>query len=157
MDILPDGSLDYDNEILAELDVVIASIHTAFGQKTEQIMHRLITACKNPYVNIIAHPTGRLIGLRPGYSVDIDLLIKTAKETNTILELNASPKRFDLPADSKSTGSRWKISVNTDSHHMDTLKNMEIGIKYARKAWLRKETIINTYDISQLRSFLKKN
>ena len=108
MDILPDGSLDYEDDFLAEMDFVIASIHSAFSQPREKIMERMRTALKNAHVDLIAHPTGRKIGRREGYDVDIDLLIELAKETNTALELNANPNRLDLAAESltKSTGCR---------------------------------------------------
>ena len=96
MDILPDGTLDYDDELLSEMDIVIASIHSAFTQPKEKIMERLKTALANAHVDIIAHPTGRLIGRREGYEVDIEMLIELAKETNTALELNANPNLLDL-------------------------------------------------------------
>lgn len=99
MDILPDGQLDYDDEILAKLDYVIAAIHQSFNQSQEEIMRRLENACRNPYVRHIAHPTGRIIGKRPGYEPDIDKLCQLVEETNTILEINANPKRLDLNAD----------------------------------------------------------
>lgn len=99
MDILPDATLDYDDEMLAELDFVIASIHSSFSQSREEIMNRLKQALNNVHVDLIAHPTGRLIGRRNGYDVDIDMLIELAKETQTALELNANPNRLDLAAE----------------------------------------------------------
>src|SRR5699024_7440490 len=95
MDILPDGSLDFDDEFLSQLDYTIAAIHSSFSQSEDEIMQRLFTAMESPYVNLIAHPTGRLIGKRPGYPVDLDALIQKAKETNTALEINANPNRLD--------------------------------------------------------------
>ena len=95
MDILPDGSLDYDDDVLSQLDYVIA-IHQSFNQSEEEIMKRLENACRNPYVRHIAHPTGRIIGRREGYKPNIDRLMKLAEETNTIMEINANPKRLDL-------------------------------------------------------------
>ena len=107
MDILPDATLDYDDEMLAELDFVIASIHSSFSQSREEIMNRLKQALNNVHVDLIAHPTGRLIGRRNGYDVDIDMLIELAKETKTALELNANPNRLDLAAEHiKSTRGR---------------------------------------------------
>ena len=96
MDILPDGSLDYDDDVLSQLDYVIAAIHQSFNQSEEEIMKRLENACRNPYVRHIAHPTGRIIGRREGYKPNIDRLMKLAEETNTIMEINANPKRLDL-------------------------------------------------------------
>src|SRR5690606_18106501 len=97
MDILPDGTLDFDDELLKDADFVIAAIHSAFSQDKDKIMQRLINALKNVHVDLIAHPTGRLIGKRDGYKVDLEMLIEVAKETNTALELNSNPKRLDLP------------------------------------------------------------
>lgn len=98
MDILPDGTLDFSDEILADVDFVIASIHSAFTQKQEVIMERLSNALSNRHVDLIAHPTGRLLGRRPGYAIDVERLIELAKESETALELNANPNRLDLSA-----------------------------------------------------------
>jgi DNA polymerase (family X) len=159
MDILPDGSLDYDDELLEEMDLVIASIHSGFSQPREVIMKRLKTALMNHHVDIIAHPTGRLIGRRNGYDVDIDMLIELAKETNTALELNANPNRLDLSAQhvKKAQEAGVLIVINTDAHHIDMLQDMEIGVSTARKGWIRKETVINTWDLDQLHAFLKRH
>jgi len=158
MDILPDATFDYEDELLAEADLVIASIHSAFGQSEELIMKRLTAACKSPHIDIIAHPTGRKIGIREGYPVNIDRLIELAKATNTILELNASPRRLDLRKDHLIKAQQTGVSliINTDSHHRDTLANMEIGVQYARSAWIKKDMIVNTKTAGDLLSFLKK-
>lgn len=158
MDILPDATFDYDDELLAEADLVIASIHSAFGQDEKWIMRRLQAACRNPHIDIIAHPTGRKVGKREGYAVNIDRLLDMAKETKTILELNASPMRFDLRKEHliKAQQKGVKIMINTDSHHRDTLENMKLGVNYARSAWLNKETVINTKTTEELLSFLNK-
>lgn len=159
MDILPDGTLDFDDEVLALMDIVIASIHSAFSQNEEMIMKRLEVACRNPYVDIIAHPTGRKIGERDGYPVNINTLIQLAKETDTVLELNASPKRLDLRTDylAQAQDSGVKLIINTDAHHRDTLSNMENGVKYGRKAWLKKSNILNTFSTEELLHFLRRN
>ncbi|PWZ94351.1 DNA polymerase/3'-5' exonuclease PolX, partial [Staphylococcus pseudintermedius] len=99
MDILPDGRLDYDDEVLAQLDYVIAAIHQSFNQSEEEIMKRLEAACRNPYVRHIAHPTGRIIGRRDGYAPNMTKLIELCRETGTVLEINANPKRLDLSAE----------------------------------------------------------
>ncbi|WAA11629.1 DNA polymerase/3'-5' exonuclease PolX [Fervidibacillus halotolerans] len=158
LDILPDGSLDLDEDILQELDVVIASIHSAFHQSERQILKRLKTAFENPYVNIIAHPTGRIIGRRKGYSVDIEKLFQLAKETNTALEINANPKRLDLKPEYVKIGKEMgvKFVINTDAHSKESLANMEIGVKFARKAWLNKQMVLNTMDTDQLLHFFKQ-
>ena len=121
---LPDATLDFDDELLSELDFVIASIHSSFNQPQEQIMERLHTAMKNPHVNMIAHPTGRIIGQREGYNPDIPQLIKWAKEYGKILELNASPYRLDLATEHliKAQEAGVKIAINTDAHAIDTIK-----------------------------------
>ncbi|MGE8206368.1 DNA polymerase/3'-5' exonuclease PolX [Heyndrickxia sp. NPDC080065] len=158
MDILPDGTLDYDDELLAEMDIVIASIHSNFNQSKTKIMERLKSALTNPHVDIIAHPTGRLIGSRQGYDVDIDLLIELAKETNTVLELNANPNRLDLMADyvRKAQAHGVKIVINTDAHSIENLKYMEYGVGTARKGWIRKDMVLNAMDSEQLLAFLKR-
>jgi DNA polymerase (family X) len=159
MDILPDGSLDYEDEVLEQIDLVIASIHSSFSQSKEKIMGRLKTALENAHVDIIAHPTGRLIGRREGYEVDIDLLIQLAKETNTALELNANPNRLDLSAENirKAQEQGVKIVINTDAHSIDHLSFMEIGVGTAIKGWLEKDTVLNTYETKDLVAFLKRN
>lgn len=157
MDILPDGTLDYEDDVLKELDFVIASIHSSFSQPQKKIMDRLKTALNNPYVKLIAHPTGRIIGRRDGYSVDMEELVKIAAETNTALELNANPHRLDLSADHL----RWaqdagvKIFINTDAHAISHLHFMETGASAGRKGWLRPETVVNTWPKEQFLSFLR--
>jgi DNA polymerase (family X) len=159
MDILPDGSLDYDDEILEKLDIVIASIHSSFSQPREKIMKRLTTALTSAHVDIIAHPTGRIIGRRDGYDVDMDLLIQLAKETNTALELNANPNRLDLSAENirKAQEHGVKLFINTDAHSHEHLEFMNIGVSTARKGWIKKDTVINTWGKKELLNFLNRN
>lgn len=159
MDILPDGSLDFDDELLAEMDLVIASIHSSFSQPREKIMERLKTALNNPHVDLIAHPTGRVIGKRPGYDVDMDMLIELAKETNTALELNANPNRLDLaPANlKKAQEAGVTIVINTDAHSIDMLEHMPVGVSSAKKGWIKKSSVLNAKDTDGLLTFLKRN
>ncbi|WP_078555431.1 DNA polymerase/3'-5' exonuclease PolX [Bacillus alkalicellulosilyticus] len=159
MDILPDGTLDFDDELLAEVDFVIASIHSSFSQPREVIMKRLETALQSHHVDMIAHPTGRVIGRRPGYDIDIEMLIELAKETDTILELNANPHRLDLSASwlAKAQQQGVKLAINTDAHQMDWLDHMEIGIGVAKKGLLKKETIVNTWPLEKLEAFIRRN
>lgn len=159
MDILPDGTLDYDDEIIAEVDFVIASIHSSFSQDRSTIMNRLATALNSHHVDLIAHPTGRLIGRRDGYDVDIELLIELAKETNTALELNANPHRLDLAAHwlKKAQEKGVKVMINTDAHNLDMLEHMEIGVASARKGWLKKETIINSWELEDVLNYINRN
>lgn len=151
MDILPDATLDFDDELLAELDFVIAAIHSSFSQSQEQIMERLHTAMKNPHVNMIAHPTGRIIGQREGYNPDVSQLIKWAKEYGKILELNANPYRLDLKVDHliEAQEAGVNIAINTDAHAIDQLDFMETGVNHAKKAWLKKATIVNTWSLDK--------
>lgn len=157
MDILPDGTLDYDDDVLKELDFVIAAIHSAFKQPREVIMKRLEAALRHPYVDVIAHPTGRLIGQRDGYDVDVERLIELAVETNTVLELNANPNRLDLSAVyvKKAQEAGAYIAIHTDAHHLDMLDDMVIGVTTARKGWIKKETVINTWPLEKLQQFLR--
>ncbi|MBD7943628.1 DNA polymerase/3'-5' exonuclease PolX [Psychrobacillus sp. FSL K6-2684] len=158
MDILPDGSLDFDDELLEQLDFVIASIHSSFSQSQDKIMARLRTAIENPHVHMIAHPTGRIIGSRTGYDPDVPTLIEWASEFGKILELNANPHRLDLEtvylkmAQEKGV----PIAINTDAHHLDQLRYMDVGVKYAQKAWLHKENIVNTWTLDKFKQYLKK-
>ncbi|WP_210609388.1 DNA polymerase/3'-5' exonuclease PolX [Priestia flexa] len=159
MDILPDGTLDYEDDLLAEMDFVIASIHSSFSQSREEIMMRLKNALTNQHVDLIAHPTGRLIGRREGYDVDIDLLISLAKETNTALELNANPNRLDLTAEhiKKAQEAGVKIAINTDAHNLEMLEDMKVGVSTGIKGWLKPETVLNTYNLDELKIFLNRH
>ncbi len=155
MDILPDGKLDFEDEILEQLDFVIASIHSSFNQPQEQIMERLHAACKNPHVHMIAHPTGRIIGQREGYNPDIEQLIKWASEYGKILEVNASPYRLDLRTEHviQAIEAGVNIAINTDAHAIEQLDIMPIGVEYAQKAWLAAEQVVNTWS---LETFIEK-
>ncbi|PID00711.1 DNA polymerase/3'-5' exonuclease PolX [Sporosarcina sp. P29] len=155
MDILPDGTLDFDDEILEQLDFVIASIHSSFNQPQEQIMERLHAACQNPHVHMIAHPTGRIIGQREGYNPDIEQLIKWASEYGKILEVNASPYRLDLRTEHviQAMEVGVNIAINTDAHAIEQLDIMPIGVEYAQKAWLPAEQVVNTWT---LETFIEK-
>ncbi|WP_226583566.1 DNA polymerase/3'-5' exonuclease PolX [Halobacillus litoralis] len=157
MDILPDGRLDFDDDFLKEMDFVIASIHSSFQQSEEQIMERLTHALENPHVDMIAHPTGRLIGRREGYAVNLEQLIEGAGRTGTILELNANPNRLDLNWEwlMKAQDEGVNIAINTDAHSYPMLDHMRIGVGSARKGWLRKETVVNTWSKEQLIDKLK--
>ncbi|WP_313891644.1 DNA polymerase/3'-5' exonuclease PolX [Psychrobacillus sp.] len=156
MDILPDGSLDFDDELLKQLDFVIASIHSSFSQPQEKIMERLFNAVTNPYVHMIAHPTGRIVEQRNGYNPVVPTLIEWAKEHGKILELNANPYRLDLNTEHLKLAQQASvpIAINTDAHHMDQLKYMDLGVRYAQKAWLPKESIVNTWTLEQFKQFI---
>jgi DNA polymerase (family X) len=158
MDILPDGSLDYEDEVLEQMDFVIASIHSSFSQPQDKIMGRLKTALKNKHVHMIAHPTGRKIGKRDGYSVDIEQLIELAKETNTWLELNANPNRLDLSSEHVRMAQEAgvKLVINTDAHMVETLAHMDTGISAAKKGWVQKQSVINSLAKEEFLELLKR-
>jgi DNA polymerase (family X) len=159
MDILPDGKLDFSDAFLKELDFVIASIHSSFNQTEEQIMYRLEAALENPYVSLIAHPTGRLIGRRPGYQVNVDKLIEKAKATNTALEINANPNRLDLSYEwaKKAQAAGVTLAINTDAHNYQMLEHMKYGVGIARKGWIKKETVMNTWSVQALKDYFNRN
>jgi DNA polymerase (family X) len=159
MDILPDASLDFEDDVLKELDFVIASIHSSFSQPQEKIMERLNTAIRNPYVHMIAHPTGRIIGQRDGYNPDIPQLIKWAAEYGKILELNANPYRLDLCIEHLLMAMELNvpIAINTDAHAIEQLLFMDIGTKYAQKAWVKKDLVVNTWSVKQFETFIQQN
>jgi DNA polymerase (family 10) len=158
VDILTDGILDFKDDILKELDVVIASIHSGFKQDQKTLTKRIINACYNPYVNIIAHPTGRILGRRDPYDVNIDLVLEAAAATGTVLEINSSPDRLDLNdfmvKRAKEMG--IKIVINTDAHDKEALTDMKYGVWVARRGWLTAQSIINTLPLEKLLDFLNK-
>lgn len=156
MDILSDGTLDYPDDVLAQLDYVIAAIHQNFNQSESEIMHRLESACHNPYVRHIAHPTGRIIGRRSGYNVNIDQLVQLCHDTGTVLEINANPQRLDLSAQILRDNPGLKLTINTDAHHDAHLDFMKYGIATAQKGFVRKEQVINTMTREAFRDFIKQ-
>ncbi|TDL96735.1 DNA polymerase/3'-5' exonuclease PolX [Macrococcus brunensis] len=156
MDILPDGTLDYADDVLKELDYVIAAIHQSFNQSEEETMQRLINACQNPYVRQIAHPTGRLIGRRSGYAVNMAELIEVAGQTNTVLEINANPMRLDLSAEVIRQYPDIKLAINTDAHHTSHLEFMKYGVGTAIKGHVKREQVLNTLTREAFHDWLQK-
>ena len=146
VNVLPDGSLDYSDELLAELDWVIASVHTSFGMREQAMTERMITAIEHPLVKAIGHPTGRLIGRREPYAIDLDAVFAAAVRTGTMLEINANPDRRDL-SDINARGAAQagvRILIDSDAHRTDTLQNMRWGVATARRAWLGAADVANT-------------
>ena len=146
VNVLPDGSLDYEDELLAELDWVIASVHTSFGMGEQAMTERMITAIEHPLVKAIGHPTGRLIGRREPYAIDLDAVFAAAARTGTMLEINANPDRRDL-SDINARGAAQagvRILIDSDAHRTDTLQNMRWGVATARRAWLGAADVANT-------------
>ncbi|MDI6874190.1 DNA polymerase/3'-5' exonuclease PolX [Candidatus Solincola sp.] len=150
------GEVDYDPEVLSRLDVVIASIHGGFRQPREQMTRRILEAIRNPHVKIIAHPTGRLIGQRPPYEVDLRAVMEAAAETGTALELNAFPDRLDLNdenlMEARSRG--VMIALGTDAHRREHLAFMLYGVATARRGWLGREHVLNAKEPEELLRWL---
>lgn len=156
-DILKDGKLDLSDNILKKLDVVGASIHSYFNLSREEQTERMKKAMRNPNVDIVFHPTGRLIQRRKAYEIDIDEIIKTAKETGTVLEIDASPDRLDLKDDyiRKCVKAGVKMSIDSDSHAASQFDFLEFGIAQARRGWAAKNDIINAWPVDKMLAFLK--
>ena len=151
VDILKNGDLDYDDELLAELDIVIASIHSNFELSESQMTQRIIRAIENPFTMMIGHPTGRLLGSRPGYAFDLPAILDVAADCEVALEINASINRLDLEPDSVILAKQKgvQLSVNTDAHSLPDLQQMKWGITVARRGWLEPSNIINTLTLDQ--------
>lgn len=157
VDIRSDGSLDISDDVLKELDIVVASIHSGFKQSKKQLTYRLASAMKNPYVSIIAHPTGRLIGERDAYDVDIDEILSVAKDTGTAIEINAYPLRLDINDiyAKKAKDMEVPIVISTDTHVTNQFNYMNYGVSIARRGWLEKGDVLNTLDVEKLLKRLK--
>jgi DNA polymerase (family 10) len=156
--ILNDGSLDIDDKVLAQLDYVIAGVHSNMKMTREEMTQRMIKAMQNPYVKIISHPTGRLINRRDEYQLDIEKIIEVARETGTALEINSFPSRLDLNDKNirKAIEKGVKLVINTDAHHRDHLQFMRFGIGQARRGWATKDDIINSWPLEKLLEFFHK-
>ena len=154
VDILPDGSLDFEDHFLAEFDWVTASIHARFDQDNTE---RLLKACENRYVNCIGHPTGRLIGKREGYPVDLEKLLTKAKETGTALEVNAQPARMDLEGSwiRAAVGQKVMLVITTDSHQLGNFDLMKLGVGHARRGWCTRDAVLNTKSWREIKKFVQ--
>jgi len=158
VDILADGRIDLPDEVLAQLDFVTASIHSGFQEPLDRIMKRLTAACENPHVDAIGHPTGRLLGRRDPYPVDIDRLVALAADTNTILEINASYHRLDLSAaHARLARDRGALlMICSDAHSPDGYDALRFGIGEARRGWVEAGDVVNTWPLDRLRLALSK-
>ena len=156
VDILPDGSLDYPDEVLRELDFVVASVHGSFSMEEREMTRRICGAIENPNVDALGHPTGRLIGQREPYRVDIDAVIETARDHDKALEINSSYKRLDLKDTHarKAVEAGVKIMVSTDAHRIQHLERIIFGVGTARRGWVKKTDVVNTYGLSRLLKWL---
>ena len=157
VNIKSDGTLDMKDNVLKEFDVVLAAIHSGFKNPGKKITQRIIKAMENPHVDIIAHPFGRLISSRPAYEMDFGRVLEKAKQTKTILEINAYPKRLDLNDVhvKAAINAHVKLSIGTDAHEASELRYYELGIATARRGWAAKKDIINTYSVEDMLKQLK--
>ncbi len=158
VDIKKDGTLAIANNILAKLDLVIVSVHDNFKMEKRLMTQRICRALSNPYVNILGHPSGRLIGRREGYLVDWEEIFAAAKKNQVALEINAYPERLDLAWQNvkKAVASGVKISLGTDAHSINQLEYMRLGVGVARRGWATKNDILNTMNLKNLIKFIKK-
>jgi DNA polymerase (family X) len=158
-DIRADGSMDLADDCLAELDVVVASVHSAFNQDETQMTDRMLRAVANPFVDIIGHPTGRLLLRRDPYKLDVGRLIAAAAEAGVALEINCQVDRMDLSdLNAKAARDRGvKIVISTDSHSSGALRLMKWGVQAARRAWLTKADVLNTRSVDEFRKALRRN
>ena len=157
--ILPDGSLDYADELLAELDWVVASVHTSFGMGEREMTDRMIAAIEHPYVDVIGHPTGRKIETRAAYAIDMERVIEAAARTGTMLEINAAPDRRDLNELHARAAAEAGvlIVVDSDAHSVRNLDLMRFGIATARRAWLTPAQVANTRPWAELAPLRKRS
>ncbi|MBI2159678.1 MAG: DNA polymerase/3'-5' exonuclease PolX [Candidatus Rokubacteria bacterium] len=158
-DILADGAMDYSDDVLARLDLVIGGVHSRFKQPRREMTKRICRALANPYVSVLAHPTGRLIGEREPYDVDLEEVFRTAKQHGKAVEINAYPSRLDLN-DVHARRARdlgVLIAVNTDAHVLDHLSTIELGVATARRAWVEKSGVVNTWPAKKLLAWARSS
>ncbi len=155
--VMADGSIDIKDEILSQLDYVIAGVHSQLKMGKDQMTERIIKAMRNPNVDIISHPTGRLIQQRDEYQIDINRIFGVAKETETILEINSSPYRLDLKDTNikKAKEAGVKMIINTDAHEKEQMDQMEYGVSQARRGWAEKGDVINTQPLDKVLKYFK--
>jgi DNA polymerase (family X) len=158
VEVRRDGSLDFPDDLLAELDLVVASLHSGRNMSREDLTERLLMAVENPHVDIIGHPTGRIIDQRPGADYDWERIFKAAARTRTALEINANPARLDLPEQlaREAVSAGVLIAINTDAHDLSGLDIMEYGVAIARRGWVPKDSVINTWDRDRLLEWLNR-
>jgi DNA polymerase (family 10) len=157
VNVLPDGSLDYADELLEQLDWVVASVHTSFRMGEREMTERVVRALEHPLVDALGHPTGRLIGRREPYAIDMDRVIETAARSGTFLEINADPDRRDLPDTLARAAVEAGVTIvlGSDAHRVSTLANMRYGVATARRAWLSAERVANTRSWEELQALRK--
>jgi DNA polymerase (family 10) len=151
-DIKGDGSLDYCDDILSQLDFVVASVHTGFQNDEEKLTKRMIDAIHNPYVKAIGHPTGRLIQRRSEYALDLDRVFEAAAEQKVFMEINASPSRLDLTDVNARRAKEMgvKISLGSDAHNVPQMEFLPLAVAVARRGWLTGDDVANTWEIEKV-------
>jgi len=158
VDIKADGSLDHSEEVLRQLDVVVGAIHSKFNMTVDEMTDRIIKAMSTGLINIIAHPTGRIVGVREPYPVDMPKIIEAAKKYGVMLELNSYPERLDLNDShcrlAKEIG--VMVAISTDSHNRLHLDYIRYGIHTARRGWLEKDDVLNTRPLKEVLKILKR-
>jgi len=158
VDILEDGSLDLDDDTLAELDLVVVSVHSRFTMPKAAMTRRIVRALQHPRVHILGHPTGRRLGKREGYAVDMEAIIEAARDYGVLLEINAQPERLDLKDlhISMAREAGVKLVVSTDAHRVQELAYMRYGVDQARRGWCEPDDIANTRSLEAFRKLLRK-
>jgi len=157
VDILAQGGLDLQDEVLETADVVVASVHSGFKQDAETITSRILQAVENRHVDIIGHLTGRMIGQREGYAVDVQRVLEAAARHGKIMEINSSPDRLDLNDENVSLAREYGVSIaiNTDAHDLKRMDELEYGVATARRGWLGPGDVVNTLDLPDLLEILR--
>jgi DNA polymerase (family X) len=157
-DILEDGALDFPDEVLAELDVVVASVHSRFKQDRATMTARIVRALGNPHMDILGHPTGRRLGSRDPYDVDLDAVFAAARTHGKAVEINASPERLDLndAHARRAAEAGVLLSISTDTHYLAELDNLDLGVAVARRAWVTRDGILNTRPLDALLSWTRR-
>jgi DNA polymerase (family X) len=157
-DILEDGALDFPDEVLAELDVVVASVHSRFKQDRATMTARIVRALGNPHMDILGHPTGRRLGSREPYDVDLDAVFAAARTHGKAVEINASPERLDLndAHARRAAEAGVLLSISTDTHYLSELDNLDLGVAVARRAWVTRDGILNTRPLDALLSWTRR-
>ncbi len=157
VDILPDGRLDFPDRVLERFDIVLASLHERAGQGPDQLLRRYLAAIRHPLVNLITHPSNRLVPHRAGYDIDYDRLFEAAVETGTLLEVDGAPGHLDLPGElaRRATALGVMLTIDSDCHRADLLdRQMRFGVATARRGWVESRHVLNTRAIDEVRAFI---
>jgi DNA polymerase (family 10) len=159
VEIRADGTLDYDDETLAQFDMVQASLHTSLRQPREQVTRRMLSAIRNPYVRIIGHPRGRLLPNREPADLDMDAIFEAARECDVALEINANPHRLDLDDTHARRAAELgiKLTLSTDAHQPVEFENMRFGVATARRGWVTASDVVNTWPLDNVQEWVRRS